>query len=127
MSRARTDIKGQKEEKGLVCKNCLQSGKNIAVFKNLCDGVPVMVKKIIDDIGGRTEETDLGHKLWAVRVLDGNDSGHIFVFLHKVWVHGCFSDQKAGEELPRGQPQRARKNSDRQDTKRRAPRQEKRR
>ena len=38
--------------KGLVCKNCLRIGKSMAVFKDLCDGVPVLVKKIIDDIGG---------------------------------------------------------------------------
>ena len=52
----------------------------MAVFKDLCVGVPVLVKKMIDDIGGRTGETDLGQKLRAARVLDGHDSGEIPVF-----------------------------------------------
>jgi hypothetical protein len=69
----------------LICKDCLVHGKVVGVFRNRCEGIPPVVKRITD---GLAKDGAKGHNIWASKVEGGPDQGETLVFCTRC---GCTS------------------------------------
>ena len=66
--------------KGLVCQRCLHSSDGLGDIRHPREGWPATIKKLADSIAVKGGEDVHGHKLWAVRVIEGPDEGKIMAF-----------------------------------------------
>ncbi len=83
-----------------MCQKWLHSYDGAGGFKELCGGVPNMVKKSIDIFCKKEGPENSVHNLWAARILEGHDNGKMLVFCTRCGWTAVSMIRGSGQAVP---------------------------